>query len=410
LTGALNRERLREEIATALAAAARYREPAALCVIDLDNLRFVNEAHGHAAGDRMLAAAAGAVRARLRTTDALGRIGADELGVLLPRTEPAAARAVAGELLAALRTGACIDVGERPVHVTASIGVATVAAGADVAPTDLLAEADMAMRAAKEAGRDRVVVAEALGQGSAHARTSLAHAARIRDALETGGLELHAQPIVPVRGAAPPRHELLVRLGDVPPPELIAVAERFGQIQAIDGWVLGRALDLLGRGGTSVLQVNLGAASMCDGDLMGFAERAILAAGVAPERLVFEITETAALADLDAARGAAGRLRALGCGLALDDFGAGYASFAHLKRLPFDILKIDGEFVRALPSDRVDRLAVGAIAQVARGLGMQTIAEYVSDEATLHALAELGVDHAQGFHVGVPRPVGELFA
>ena len=381
-------------------------------MLDLDNLRFVNEVHGHEAGDALLAAAAATVVRRLRATDDLGRIGADEFGVLLPRTDAAAARAVAADLLAALRTGARIEVAGGPLHVTASIGVATVAPGAPVCATDLLAEADLAMHAAKQAGRDRVVVAEALGEGAARARSSLSHAGRIREALETGGLDLHAQPIVPVTGIAPPRFELLVRVrdaGDVPPQELIATAERFGQIQAVDGWVVGRALDLLGRTEDTILQVNLAAASMCDGDLMAFVERAVRASGVAPERLVFEMTETAALSDLDGAREAARRMRELGCGLALDDFGSGFASFAHLKRLPFDILKIDGEFVRALPSEPVDRLAVGAMAQVARGLGIATIAEYVGDDATLALLAELGVDHAQGFHVGRPRPAGELF-
>jgi EAL domain-containing protein (putative c-di-GMP-specific phosphodiesterase class I) len=235
----------------------------------------------------------------------------------------------------------------------------------------------------------------------------------VREALETGGLDLHAQPIVPLaHEGAPLRYELLVRLRDAPElasAELVAAAERFGQIQAVDGWMVARAIGLLTETEDLVLHVNLAAASIGDPELMTFLERTVLAAGIAPGRLVFEVTETAAIADIAAARSVVERLRATGCRFALDDFGAGFATFTVLKQLPFDLLKIDGEFVRDLPGSLVDRLAVEAMVGIARGLGMATVAEYVSGDETLSLLRELGVDHAQGYHVGAPRPAADVF-
>ncbi len=409
----LGRDRLHEEVARAVAAASRFGEAAAVCVIGLDNLREVNAVHGHGAGDRLLAAAAAAMTARLRTTDTLGRLGADEFAAVLPRTGADDARSVAGELLDAVRTRARVALHPEDLRITASAGVAITSPDRAVAAAELLAEADSAMMSAKRGGRDRVAVAEA-GTGAAEqARDRLSWAGRIGRALEDGGLELHAQPIVPLaRGAdAAERYEVLVRLreSDAGPAEFLATAERFGQIQAIDGWVVTQALDLLRRTRETVLQVNLAPTSIGDAELTGFLERAIQGAGVDPRRLVFEITETAAIADPSGVRLALDRLRALGCSMALDDFGAGFASFAYLKQLPFDMLKIDGQFVRDLRTSLVDRLAVGAMATVARGLGMTTVGEYAGDSDTLSLLRALGIDHAQGFHVGRPRPVDDLW-
>jgi predicted signal transduction protein with EAL and GGDEF domain len=371
----------------------------------------VNDVHGAEAGDRVLTGVAAAMGERLRSTDALGRVGSDEFAVVLPGTGADAARKVAGALLDAIR-GIRIE----DIHVTASIGVAVAAADADAA--ELLAEADTALLAAKQAGRDRIAVAEPGNDARLRARTSLSWVARVRRALETGGLELHAQPIVGLDPThpRPDRHELLVRMrgdDDVPvaPGEFLPSAERFGQIQAIDGWVVGRALELLSRTAPDgpILHVNLAPASIGDGELMAFTERALLASGVDAQRLVFEITETAAIGDIPAARATVERLRGLGCTIAIDDFGMGFGSFSHLKQIPFDMLKIAGEFVHEVTTSTVDRLTVGAVAQVARGMGMETVAEYVGDDATVGLLREMDVDFAQGFHTGVPRPVAELW-
>ena len=382
----------------------------AVCRLDLDQFRVVNDVHGADVGDLILARVAKAITDRLRATDDLGRVGSDEFAVILPGTTGDAARAVAEALLTSIRAIRLDD-----VHVTASVGVA---AATQPVAAELLAEADGALLAAKQSGRDRIVFAEPGNTARALARQSLSWVARVRRALETGGLELHAQPIVgldPSR-AARERHELLVRLsGDdgvpVAPGEFLPSAERFGLIQAIDGWVVGRALDLLGRTGDDgpVLHVNLAPASIGDADLMAFTERALLASGIRPERLVFEITETAAIGDVTAARATVERLRGFGCTIAIDDFGMGFGSFSHLKQIPFDMLKIAGEFVHEVTKSTVDRLTVQAVAQVARGMGMTTVAEYVGDDDTVALLRDMKVDYAQGFHTGRPVPVAGLW-
>jgi diguanylate cyclase (GGDEF)-like protein len=405
------REGLHAALDEAASDARRTGAPLAVCRLDLDQFRVVNDVHGPEVGDLILARVARSITDRLRATDDLGRVGSDEFAVILPGTTGDAARAVAEALLTAIRAIRLDD-----VHVTASVGVA---AATEPVAAELLAEADGALLAAKQAGRDRIVYAEPGNTARALARQSLSWVARVRRALETGGLELHAQRIVgldPARSARE-RHELLVRLsGDdgvpVAPGEFLPSAERFGLIQAIDGWVVGRALDLLRRTGDEgpVLHVNLAPASVGDAELMAFTERALVASGIRPERLVFEITETAAIGDVTAARATVERLRGLGCTIAIDDFGMGFGSFSHLKQIPFDMLKIAGEFVHEVTQSTVDRLTVQAVAQVARGMGMTTVAEYVSDDDTVTLLRDMRVDYAQGFHTGRPEPVADLWA
>lgn len=390
LTGALGRPRLLDELNAALESG-----PAAVCVLDLDHFRLLNDARGHAAGDLVLTAVSAVITERLRSTDAIGRVGSDEFAVVLPQADLETAHRVAGDLMSAIRSA-------RPgigIRITASVGVA---AGAGGFAADLLAEADQAMVEAKETGRDRIALAG--GTGRDRARQSVRWAAAIRDALEFGGLEVWAQPIVSLGAPAAPRHELLVRLNGASPAEFLPTAERFGQVQAIDGWVIGRALDLLADVEDVVLHVNLAPASVSDPELTAFIERAVRASGVDPARLVFEITETNAFTDVAAVAETAGRLRELGSGLALDDFGTGFASFAYLRQLPFDILKVAGDFVRGLHDSRLDRLTVEAMHHIASGMGMTTVAEYVEDAATLVTLRELGLDYAQGMHLGPPVP------
>jgi diguanylate cyclase (GGDEF)-like protein len=391
LTGALGRNRLLDSLSVALLSG-----PVAVCVVDLDHFRMVNDGHGHIAGDLVLSAIAAVIGERLRSTDFLGRVGSDEFAVVLPHTGLDAARRVADDLLSAIRS-------TRPgpdVRITASIGVA---AADSLSAAELLAEADVAMVAAKELGRDRVTVAGA-GERD-RVRQSVGWAAAIRDALESGGFDVWEQPIVRIGdGEAPMRHELLVRLGGAAPAAFLPTAERFGQVQAIDGWVVSRALDLLSRSSTDILHVNLAPASIGDPELTSFIERAVVAAGVDPSRLVFEITESAAIRDVTTVAATARRLRGLGCGLALDDFGTGFASFALLRQLPFDVLKIAGDFVRGLHASKLDLLTVEAVVHIARGMGMVTVAEYVEDGATLEALEALDLDYAQGMYVGAPAP------
>ena len=233
--------------------------------------------------------------------------------------------------------------------------------------------------------------------------------ARLRRALERDMFAVHYQPIVSLLDGAPAHYEALVRLADEPSGGLIApgrflpAAERYGLIREIDRLVLARVATLLGRHDDGPrVAVNLSALSVTDPRMLGRIERCLDREGVDPSRIVIEITETAAISDMNRARMFCQGVAALGCDVALDDFGAGFGSFQYLD-LPFDYLKIDGGFIRALPSSPKDQLVVRALVGLAKGMGVRTIAEYVTDRATLELLREYGVDYAQGFELGRPH-------
>jgi EAL domain-containing protein (putative c-di-GMP-specific phosphodiesterase class I) len=236
--------------------------------------------------------------------------------------------------------------------------------------------------------------------------------ARLRRALREDAFVLHFQPIVGLVDGAISHREALVRLADEPDGRLVApaaflpAAERYGLVREIDRLVVRRVAALLGGEClTGSVALNLSALSITDRGMLAHIERELARNRVDPRRLVVEITETAAISDMRRARAFCEGVQSLGCAIALDDFGVGFGSFYYAKRLPFSFLKIDGDFVRELPASRNDRLVVKAIVDVARGMRRQTIAEFVGDDATLGVLRELGVDYAQGFHVGRPAPL-----
>lgn len=241
--------------------------------------------------------------------------------------------------------------------------------------------------------------------------------ARLRHALAEGLFAVHYQPIVSLADGRPAHYEALVRLADDPSGSLIApgrflpAAERYGLVRDIDRFVLARVAALLGaRTDGPRVAINLSALSVTDPAMLAYVERCLCGEGVDPSRLVIEITETAAISDMDRARAFCQGLAALGCNVALDDFGAGYGSFHYLTQLPFDYLKIDGSFVRGLTGSRNDQLVVQALVGLARGMGVRTIAEYVTDRPTLTLLRRYGVDYAQGFELGRPHPRFPLVA
>lgn len=244
-------------------------------------------------------------------------------------------------------------------------------------------------------------------------------AERIRDALEEDRFTLYGQPIVELRSGAVRQHEVLLRMLDeqgevIPPAAFIGVAERFDLMQEIDRWVVARAIREMGAqrraGRDLVFEVNISGASTGDPDLLTIIERELRENEIDPINLVLEVTETTAVANIPRAQEFAARLAELGCRFALDDFGAGFGSFYYLKHLPFDILKIDGEFVRSCTTSQTDQLLIRAAVEIARGMGKETIAEYVGDDETVELLRTLGVDYAQGFHVGRPAPLEQRLA
>jgi diguanylate cyclase (GGDEF)-like protein/PAS domain S-box-containing protein len=415
LTDLYNRRRFEDELERELAVAGRDGTQAALLALDLDNFKSVNDTLGHSAGDALIVQVAWLLRHRLRRTDVIARLGGDEFAVLLRRADRETACSVADALLGALRTEARVDL---PRRVTASVGVALFDTGDDPRPEELLKRADIAMYDAKDRGGDCIAVYDVEAPRHARMEARLDWAERIRHALADDGFVMHVQPILGLAGDDErPRHELLLRMrepggGLALPGAFLDSAERFGLIEDIDRWVVRRAIAVLAgeqRAGHDVcLQLNISAMSLARLTLVELVEDEVRRTGVDPRGLVFEITETAAIGNLRSARAFAARLAALGCGLALDDFGSGFASFGSLKHLDFDYLKIDGEFVRELIDDPTDRLVVESVAQIARSLGKQTIAEFVGDAPTLALLRELGIDYAQGFHIGKPTPLEEL--
>lgn len=418
LTGLFNRRRFSAELdrhlADVAAAAHGARMHSALLLIDLDNFKYVNDTLGHNAGDAVIRAAGELLRGLVRGGDVIARLGGDEFVVLLPGTGVEGAERLAQRVLAEFEQASAGG----DTSVTASIGVTTIGARTTAATGEqLLAEADIAMYASKDAGRNRVALFGRDTGSATRMQEDLTLANRLHRALAADGLTLYAQPVVAVGAVTPPaRFELLLRLrgpgGTIHAPgAFLPLSERFGLARRIDRWVVAESFRLAAaHPGVEELAVNLSATSLADADLADYIAAQARWTEVDPTRLLFEVTETAAIANVEAAVRLAQRLRALGCRLALDDFGTGFGTFSSLKSLPFDALKIDGSFIRGLCDSEADQVIVRSMVQVAHGLGKTATAEWVEDERTLRRLDDYGVDFAQGFHLGRPRPAAEAFA
>jgi diguanylate cyclase (GGDEF)-like protein/PAS domain S-box-containing protein len=414
LTGLFNRRHFEQELAKETARAARYGAPGAVLLIDLDNFKDVNDTFGHRAGDDVLKGVAGLLRERLRHTDIVARVGGDEFAALLTQTDADQAQIVADEVVKALGRETAM-LADQSIRITASVGVAMFDGLTDI---EVLAYADVAMYEAKETGRNRFELYRPLKDGRERGSERLAEAERIRRALEEDRLVLYCQPILDLGTNEICQYELLLRLpgeerGELlQPSAFLYRAERSGLIQAVDAWVVRKAILLIAahaRAGIRlVLNVNLSGKSIGDRKLAALTEDALAEAGIEPDRLILELTETAAISNIEEAKAFAIRLHGRGCRFALDDFGAGFGSFYYLKSLPFDFLKIDGDFVRGLTTNPMNQLVISAIVSIARGMGKKTVAEFVADEQTARLLLKLGVDFAQGYHIGMPRPVSEV--
>ena len=416
LTGLLNRRRLEEELDRHAEQVRRYGAEGALLVLDLDHFKHINDSLGHRAGDELIVTVARLLRTRLRSSDFVARLGGDEFALLLPKGGAADARKVAEDLLAAVREHTVLSNGSAR-RTTASIGIALFDEEGQACGNDALVSADLAMYDAKEAGRDGIAfVSDNTNGGTRRRRT---WGKRIRSALTDDAFVLYAQPIKGVGTDEVSRYELLLRLADDPPAvvepgEFLHIAERLDLIQEIDRWVVNQALQTLALRDDGArdltVEINLSGRSLGDPVLVETIERGIEEHGIDPSSLVFELTETAAVADFRRASAFAGRLADLGCRFALDDFGAGFGSFYYLKHLPFDFLKIDGEFVRGCVESHTDQLVIEAMVGIARGLGKETIAECVEKPETAAFLEGQGVDYLQGFWFGRPAPASEILS
>ncbi|MGH3613035.1 MAG: putative bifunctional diguanylate cyclase/phosphodiesterase [Pseudonocardia sp.] len=410
LTGLANRRQITDRLTECVSG----RTGGALLLIDVDNFKDINDLRGHPVGDQVMRALARLLSTALGPDLLLGRLGGDEFAVVLPRCEAAKAVDLAERLC---DTVACTPIvaGRSALTVTASIGVAVIEPDSEYEVA--LAHADLALYEAKNAGRNRVRLFATDQYQQAARRVSVLQ--RIGDALTTSGLHLEAQPIIELRTGTVARHELLVRLRDgrepvLEPDEFLPAAERSDLVLRLDRWVIGEAVRALAEPAARTaglrLEVNVSGRSLDDPALGEWILTALRQAQVEPQRLGLEITETAAITSLDAARPLAMTLIKAGCGFSLDDFGAGFGSFSYLKHLPFTAIKIAGDFVRQVDTDAVDRTLVDSVVRIAHQLGMDTVAEHVDRPALVGALHQLGVDHAQGFHLGRPRPLDELLS
>jgi diguanylate cyclase (GGDEF)-like protein/PAS domain S-box-containing protein len=416
LTGLMNRHRFEEELQVQLAQARRYGTPGALLLLDLDHFRDINDTCGHSVGDEVLLSVSRLLRERLPETDAIARLGSDEFTILAPRTGIDDAQRIAEQILTWLRSSSFV-IGDHRLTLSASIGITRVAPDGIATAEELLSRADVALYEAKGRGRNCVFVYSPDTDWRAHIESGLAWRKLISEALDRSMLILFAQPILDLHSDRISQYEMLVRIPDeagriIDAGVFIQSAERFGFVPAIDRWTVCRTIELLGEyaalGHQFALQVNLSGASLTDGELLPMIRNELIAKSVDPRNLVVEVTESAAIADVYRAQQFVSGLKQLGCRFALDDFGVGFSSFYQLKHLDVDYLKIDGSFIRSLPGDVVDQHLVKAIVDVARALGQETIAEYVADDETIRLLRELGVDYAQGYHIGQPREAREV--
>jgi len=418
LTGLFNRREFEIRLQRALETTQVENVEHAVCYLDLDQFKIINDTCGHVAGDELLRQLGAVLKACLRTGDTLARLGGDEFGVLLENCPLKFARRVADSLLQAIRDFQ-FAWDQKSFTVGASIGLVPVDNTSETI-NDILIAADSACYAAKDHGRNRIHVYEQDDTELVRRHGEMQWIIRIKQALEQDRFRLYAQTIAPVqRGAEQGKHyEILVRLVDedgniVPPGAFLPAAERYNISSSIDRWVVRASLDWLHQHSDHLdelfmCSINLSGLSLGDESFLDYVIAEFPKFGVPPAKICFEITETAAISNLQAAIQFINKLRDFGCKFALDDFGSGLSSFAYLRNLPVDYLKIDGVFVKDIAVDPISLAMVKSINEIGHVMGMQTIAEFVEDDAILAKLAEIGVDYAQGYGIAKPVPIDEL--
>lgn len=411
LTGLYNRSYFQQELERVV---ERVKRAGGICCsllyIDLDNFKYVNDTLGHAAGDRLIIEVAGILDKRARKSDLIARIGGDEFTVLLFDTTPVLSVQVAESFRAKLADYIFMYSGEK-IDIGCSIGITGISPKTSSA-TEVLSQADLACHLAKRGGRNRVHLYNTDDAESAAAMTlDMGWSRRIKEAIEKDGFVLACQPIVDTSTREVECYEVLIRMLDehnelIMPSGFLSTADRFGLSVDIDKWVIRHAIEGLAKQRVTSPKlryaINLSGRTLTTPGICELIQDLLRETGLDPSALTFEVTETVAIADMAAAENFLSRLRSMGCATSLDDFGSGMASFAYLKDLPINSVKIDGRFVKNLATSPVDQAMVKAMNEIAHALGKTTIAEFVENEASFILLAAYGVDFAQGYHLGRP--------
>lgn len=418
LTGLLNRRAFQHLLRDALDTARSHNAQHALCYLDLDQFKVINDTCGHIAGDELLRQLGRWLQERVRPSDTLARLGGDEFGVLLERCSLERAMRVADALRKAIEDFR-FQWENKTFRIGVSIGLVPITRSTP-SITSLLSTADTACYAAKEEGRNRIHAYRDDDLEIAKRHTEMEWVARINRALEESRFRLYAQPIVSLgdRPGAVRHYELLLQMRDedgqsIGPESFLPAAERYNVCTKVDRWVIAtafawladhrRPLDRAGH-----YAINLSGQSLGDQGFLKFIIEQLDRRRIPAHKICFEVTETAAIANLSSAASFMSSLKERGCLFALDDFGSGLSSFAYLKTLPVDYLKIDGTFVRNIVDSPIDFAMVKAINEIARVMGKQTVAEFVENQEILQRVRQAGVDYAQGIGVGRPHPLEEL--
>ncbi|OEO24085.1 PAS domain S-box protein [Pseudomonas sp. J237] len=415
LTGLLNRREFDRRLSRSLENLQQQQSEHALMYLDLDQFKIINDTCGHAAGDQLLRQVCTALQSCLRENDTLARLGGDEFGVLLENCPADISTKLAEQLRLAVQA-LRFSWNGRSFNVSASIGLVTLGQS-QVTLEESLRAADVACYMAKDKGRNRVQLYHPENTELSLRFGEMAWAQRIHQALKEHRFELYAQEIMPAQkdldGGI--HIELLLRLRDednqlVAPGHFMPAAERYGLMPMLDHWVVENALCIIierKNAGLEPIQtcaINLSGSTIGDPEFLAFLRQQLKRPGIDPRQICFEITETSAIANLTDAMHFIKELQVLGCKFSLDDFGVGMSSFAYLKNLPVDYLKIDGGFVKDMLSDPIDRAMVEMINRIAQVMGKATIAEFVENEQIRQELEEIGVDYVQGYGIAKPHP------
>jgi diguanylate cyclase (GGDEF)-like protein/PAS domain S-box-containing protein len=414
LTGLVNRREFERRLQEAMDSAQTGDVGHALCYLDLDRFKVVNDTCGHTAGDNMLREVASIIREAVRDSDTVGRIGGDEFALLLVGCPLEKARQICDNVVRSVNDYRFVWK-DKIFNIGVSIGLVEI--GRDSGSLeDIMTSADSACYVAKKQGGLHVHVYSAREEASARHSGEIQWLRRLQGALRDNKFELYFQPIVHARagGVRGPALEVFVRLegehGQPPPPpaEFIRAAERYRLMPLVDRWVVRAVLAALGRGGLKLppgrsVAINIAGQTLGDAEFLEFVVECFDHTGASPSEICFEVTESSVVANLDHAHRFIAVLHGMGCEFALDDFGSGLSSFSTLKTLPMDYLKIDGSFIRNLGTDSVNQAMVAAMIELSRSLNFRIVAEQVEDQSSLDAVTGMGIDFVQGFAVGRPQ-------